>query len=71
MRSRVDTGERGASDNAPAITDALDIILSFADVKPETADSFRKAIKQYTDTTDRRAKSSEMRQLRSSIATGF
>ena len=70
-KSRVDTGERGASDDTPAITDALDIILAFADVKPEIEETFRKDIKKYTDTTDRRAKSAEMRQLRSSIAEGF
>ncbi len=71
VKSRVDTGERGASDDTPAITDALDVILAFADVKPEVEETFRKDIKKYTDTTDRRAKSSEMRQLRMSIAEGF
>ena len=71
VKSRVDTGERGASDDTPAITDALDAILAFADVKPEIEETFRKDIKKYTDTSDRRAKSAEMRQLRSSIAEGF
>ncbi|MBR5163361.1 MAG: Crp/Fnr family transcriptional regulator, partial [Schwartzia sp.] len=71
VRSRVDTGERDASTETPAIADALDIILSFADVKPEIADAFRKDVKKYNDTTDRRAKSAEMRQLRMSIATEF
>ena len=71
VRSRVDTGERGASDDTPAITGALDVILAFADVSPEIADAFRKDLKTYTDTSDRRAKSSEMRQLRMSIASGF
>ena len=71
VKSRVDTGERGASDDTPAISNALDAILAFADVKPEIEETFRKDLKQYTDTADRRAKSSEMRQLRMSIATGF
>ena len=71
VKSRVDTGERGASDDTPAITNALDAILAFADVKPEIEETFRKDIKKYTDTSDRRAKSAEMRQLRSSIAEGF
>ncbi|MBP3690304.1 MAG: cyclic nucleotide-binding domain-containing protein, partial [Schwartzia sp.] len=71
VKSRVDTGERGASDDTPAISNALDAILAFADVKPEIEETFRKDIKKYTDTSDRRAKSAEMRQLRSSIAEGF
>ena len=71
VRSRVDTGERDTLDDTPVIQDAMDVILAFADVKAETADAFRKDIKQYNDTTDRRAKSSEMRQLRMSIAKGF
>ena len=71
VKSRVDTGERGASDDTPAITDALDVILAFADVKPEIEEAFRRDIKKYIDTTDRRAKSAEMRQLRMSIAEGF
>lgn len=71
VRSRVDTGERSASDDTPTIANAMDVILSFADVKPEIEETFRKDIKKYTDTTDRRAKSAEMRQLRMSIAEGF
>ena len=73
VKSRVDTEHRGSApiEEAPAISNALDVILAFADVKPEIEETFRKDIKKYTDTTDRRAKSAEMRQLRSSIAEGF
>ena len=43
VRSRVDTEERGASDDTPAISDALDVILAFSGVKSEVAEAFRKA----------------------------
>ncbi len=71
VRSRVDTENRGTSDEAPAIQNALDVILAFSGVKSEIADTFRKDIKRYTETTDRRAKSDEMRHLRMSLADGF
>ncbi len=70
-RSRVDTQTRGTSDEVPAIKDAMDVILAFSGVSTEVADEFRKDVKKYTDTSDRRAKSDEMRHLRMNIAKNF
>ncbi len=73
-RSRVDTETRGAAssiEETPAISDALDVILSFSGVKSEVADTFRRDVKRFTDTPDRRAKSDEMRRLRMSLAQGY
>ncbi len=50
---------------------ALDVILAFSGVKSEVAEAFRKDIKQYAETEDRRAKSDEMRRLRMGLADGF
>lgn len=71
VRSRVDTEERGASDDTPAITGAMDVILSFSGVKSEIADAFRKDVKRFTDLPDRRVKSDELRHLRMSIAENY
>ena len=71
VKSRVDTENRGASGEAPNIENALDVILAFSGVSQETADTFRKDIKQFAETEDRRAKSDEMRHLRMSIAEGY
>lgn len=71
VKSKVDAMARGASDDVPAITDALDVILAFSSVKMEVADAFRRDLKQFMDMEDRRAKSDEMRHLRRSIADGF
>lgn len=70
-RSRVDTQTRGGSDDTPTIKGAMDVILAFSGVSSEVADAFRKDVKKYTDTSDRRAKSDEMRRLRMNIAKGF
>lgn len=71
VKSRVDAKTRGASEETPAISNALDVILAFSGVKSEVAETFRKDIKQYAETEDRRAKSDEMRRLRMSLADGF
>lgn len=71
VKTRVDAKMRGASEETPTIRNALDVILAFSGVKSELAEAFRKDIKQYTETEDRRAKSDEMRRLRMSLADGF
>lgn len=71
VKSRVDTENRGTSGEAPNIENALDVILAFSGVSQEIADTFRKDIKQFSETEDRRAKSDEMRHLRMSIAEGY
>lgn len=72
VKSRVDSGTRGTSETAPVVIEnALDVILAFSGVKPEIADAFRKDVKKFAETTDRRAKSDDMRHLRMSIAEGF
>ena len=71
IKSRVDSEIRGASADTPAISNALDVILAFSGVRSEVAEAFRKDIKQYMETEDRRAKSDEMRHLRMSLAEGF
>ncbi len=71
VRSRVDTQTRGTSTEVPKISNAMDVILSFSGVSTEIADAFRKDIKKFTETSDRRAKSDEMRRLRMSIAKNY
>ncbi|MCR5652243.1 MAG: hypothetical protein K6F88_00415 [Ruminococcus sp.] len=71
VKSRVDTETRGSSGEVPAIENALDVIVAFSGVPTDVADTFRKDIKQFLDTEDRRAKSDEMRHLRMSIADGY
>ena len=71
VKSRVDAKTRGASEETPTISNALDVILAFSGVKSEVAEAFRKDIKQYAETEDRRAKSDEMRRLRMGLADGF
>ncbi|MBR1885038.1 MAG: cyclic nucleotide-binding domain-containing protein [Schwartzia sp.] len=71
VKSRVDTNERGDAPDTPAISNALDVILAFSGVAGETAEDFRKDVRKFTDTADRRAKSDEMRRLRMSLAKGF
>lgn len=71
VKSRVDTNNRGESDTAPHIQGALDMILAFSGVDPETADTFRKDVKAYINTEDRLEKSDEMRRLRRSLSEGF
>lgn len=71
VKSRTDTQSRDGLDGAPEITNALEIILAFSSVEPEVADAFRRDIKAYSEVADRRAKSDEMRTLRSSITKGF
>ena len=71
VKSRVDAKTRGASEETPTISNALDVILAFSGVKSDVAEAFRKEIKQYAETEDRRAKSDEMRRLRMGIAEGF
>ncbi len=70
-RSRVETNDRSTSDETPVIHNALDVILAFSGVRTEVADAFRKDIKRYADTPDRRAKSDEMRRLRMDLADEF
>ncbi len=73
VKSRVDTETRGASpaEDAPAISNALEVILTFSGVSSDVAETFRKDIKRYTDAPDRRAKSDEMRHLRMSLAQAY
>lgn len=71
VKSRLDTQNRSESEGTPEITNALEIILAFSGVEAEVADAFRRDIKAYSDVPDRRAKSDEMRTLRSGIAKGF
>lgn len=71
VKSRVDTGEREGAVEAPPISNAMDVILSFSGVKDEIADEFRKDVKKFADTPDRNAKSAEMRALRMNIAKNF
>ena len=71
VKSRVDTENRGTSGEVPTIENALEVILAFSGVSQEIADTFRKDLKQFSETEDRRAKSDEMRHLRMSIAEGY
>ena len=71
VKSRVDAETRGGSEETPVISNALDVILAFSGVRSEVAETFRKDLKQYAETEDRRAKSDEMRHLRMSLAEGF
>lgn len=59
------------TDDVPDISNALDLILAFSGVKSETAETFRKDIKRYTEAMDRRAQSDELRSLRQSITNGY
>ena len=73
VRSRVDSETRGAAplEEAPAISNAMDVILSFSGVNSEVAEAFRKDVKRYMDAPDRRAKSDEMRHLRMNLAQKY
>ena len=71
VRSRVDSETRGNSEEAPAISNALDVILSFSGVDSEVAEAFRRDVKRFTDVPDRRAKSDEMRRLRMNLAQEY
>lgn len=71
VKSRVDTSSGGTAENAPAISNAMDVILAFSGVKTEVADTFKKDIKKFTEAMDRRAQSDEIRGLRQSIVQGF
>lgn len=71
VKSRVDSQNRGNSAEAPVITDALEVILSFSGVKSEIADAFRKDIKTFIDAPDRRSLNDDMRRLRMNIAKNY
>ena len=51
----------------PAITNALETILSFSDVDSETAEAFKRDIRQFTKSDEKKDKSDDMRRLRRSI----
>ena len=71
VKSRVDTKTRGTVSEAPAISNALEIILSFSGIKGEIADAFRKDIKTFINTPDRCSQNDDVRRLRMNIAKNY
>lgn len=71
VKSRVGGNSSASSGAAPAIKNAIDMILAFSGVDSEVADNFRKDVKAYIDVEDRHSHSDEMRRLRRSLCDGF
>lgn len=75
QKSKLENSKRLKAANGggklPAITNALETILAFSDVDSETAEAFKRDIRQFTKSDAKKDKSDDMRRLRRSITENF